>query len=206
MDSYVADDELKLADMLGARSRSRARRALLSQLKRSLGERGGGSRRGRLSNRKRGFDMGAHAISRDSFGVDGERPVYGEGDFERRFRMPRPVFNRLFRAIHDQPYRRSSINATGRPQAHAIQKVSGALRVLGYGEPFDLPDEYCRLSRSTIDEATRRLMEFIVTKWESSYLRRPTDEELHHILTRNAACGLPGCMGSIDCTHWEWNK
>ena len=120
--------------------------------------------------------------------------------------MPRPVFNRLFRAIHDQPGWRRTVNATGRPQAHDIQKVSAALRVLGYGEPFDRSDEYMRLSRSSIDVYTRRLTHFIIDKWESTYLRRPTAEELEHILRRNAARGLPGCIGSIDCTHWTWAR
>jgi len=78
--------------------------------------------------------------------------------------------------------------------------------VLGYGEPYDRPDEYCRLSRSTIAEATRRLTEFIVNKWEPTYLHHPTEEELKHILTRNAARGMPGCIGAIDCTHWQWLK
>jgi len=78
--------------------------------------------------------------------------------------------------------------------------------VLGYGESFDRGDEYCRLSCSPIDDATRRLMEFVIDKWVSTYLRRPMDVELEHILTRYAARGLPGCMGSIDCTHWQWHK
>jgi len=112
----------------------------------------------------------------------------------------------LFRAIYDQPFWRRSVNATGRPQAHAIQKVAAALRVLGFGESVDRADEYCRLSCSTIDDATHRLTEFIIDKWESTYLRRPTDVELEHILTRNAARGMPGCMGSIDYTHWQWHN
>jgi len=57
-----------------------------------------------------------------------------------------------------------TIDATGGPQAHAIQKVSAALRVLGYGEPFDRADEYCRLSRSTIEVYTRLLTQFMIEK------------------------------------------
>jgi len=152
------------------------------------------------------FDLGARAIMRDYSGADGEPPVYGEDAFEERFRMPRPVFNRLFRAIHDQPGWRRTVNATGRPQAHAIQKVSAALRVLGFGEPFDRSVEHLRLSRSSIDVYTRRFTHFIIDMWESAYLRRPTAEELEHIMRRNAARNLPGCIGSIDCTHWTWAR
>jgi len=206
MDQEAADDELDLAVVLGAQAHLDIRRALLAVRQGRVRKRPGGSRPGRRPNRPRDFDLGARAIMRDYFGADGEPPVYGEDAFEERFRMPRPVFNRLFRAIHDQPGWRRTVNATGRPQAHAIQKVSAALRVLGYGEPFDRSDEYMRLSRSSIDVYTRRLTHFIIDKWESTYLRRPTAEELEHILRRNAARGLPGCIGSIDCTHWTWAR
>jgi len=124
--------------------------------------------------------------------------VYGEDEFEDRFRMPRPVFNRLFRAIYDQSFWRRSVNATGRPQAHAIQKVAAALRVLGYGESFNCADEYCCLSRSTIDDATHRLTEFIIDNWESTYLRRPTDVELEHIL----ACLFHIDSRSVKTSLW----
>jgi len=150
--------------------------------------------------------MGAYSILRDYFGVDGEPPVYGGDAFEERFRMPRPVFNRLFRAIYNEPYWRRTVNATGHPQSHAIQKVAAALRVLSDGEPFDRSDEYCRLSRSTIEKAAQRLTVFINNKREPTYLKPPTDEELEHILTGNAARGMPGCIGFIDCTHWQWAK
>jgi len=206
MDDDVAEDELQMAVVLDARATLSVRRALLSVRAGRLRKRIEGSRPGRRLNRPLDFNLGAHAILRDYFGVDGAPPVYGEDPFQERFRLPRPVFNRQFRAICNEPIWRRTVNATGRPQAHAIQKVAAALRVLGYGEPFDRADDYCRLSRSTIDMYTRRLTHFIIDKWKPTYLRRPNAEELEHILTRNAARGMPGCMGSIDCTHWTWAK
>jgi len=101
---------------------------------------------------------------------------------------------------------RRSINATGRLQSYLIQKLLAALRVLGYGEPYDRPEYYCRLSPSNISEATRRLTNFIVDQWEAAYMRRPTEDELQHILIRNAARGMLGYISSIDCTHWQWLK
>jgi len=206
MDDEVSENELELAAVLGARFCFGARRARLAIRAGHVRKLMGGSRRGRRPSRQRDSDLGAFAILRDYFGVNGRPPVYGEDEFEDRFRMPRPVFNRLFRAIYDQPFWRRTVSATGRPEAHAIQKVAAPLRVLGYGESFDRADEYCCLSRSSMDDATRRLTEFVIDKWESTYLRRQTDVELEHILTRKAARGMPGCMGSIDCTHWQWHK
>lgn len=148
--------------------------------------------------------MGLYCILRDYFGVNGEPPIYDEDDFERRFRVPRSVFVRIYRAVRDRPGFRQAVHATGRPQAHPLEKVVAAFRVLAYGEAADRADEYVRLARSTVDVATRKLVEFIVSEYEPLYLRPPNDEELTTILRRNAERGLPGCMGSLDCSHWEW--
>lgn len=78
-----------------------------------------------------------------------------------------------------------------------------AFRVNAYGEAYDRPDEYVRLSRSTIGKCTKSLMEFIVRQIGPKYLCNPTDAEVTAILTRNAQRGMPGCLGSIDCSHWE---
>lgn len=47
------------------------------------------------SNRDRDFDAGNNAILQDFFEINGRPPVYGEDDFERRFRVPRQVFEKL---------------------------------------------------------------------------------------------------------------
>lgn len=77
-------------------------------------------------------------------------------------------------------------------------------RILAYGEAYDRQDEYVRQSRSTIAECTKSLMAFIVRRFGPTYLRNPTDAEFTVILTRNAQRGMPGCLGSIDCSHWKW--
>jgi len=51
-----------------------------------------GSVQGRRPNKRRNLSSGLHTILRDYFGVNGQPPVYDEGDFERRFRVPRSVF------------------------------------------------------------------------------------------------------------------
>jgi len=44
-----------------------------------------GSVRGRAPKKKRDFNLGLRNILRDHWGVDGEPPVFDEGDFESRF-------------------------------------------------------------------------------------------------------------------------
>jgi len=51
-----------------------------------------GSVPSRRPNKRRNFRSGLRGILREYFGLNGEPPVYNEGDFERRFRVPRSVF------------------------------------------------------------------------------------------------------------------
>jgi len=161
---------------------------------------------GRRPNKRRNFRSGLRAILRDHYGLDGEPPDYNEGDCERRFRVPRSVFLRIYNAVKDRPLFAQRINATGRLQAHPLQKVVASFRVIAYEEAPDRTDEYVRLSASTIAMSVRELMRFFVDEFGPSYLRPPTPEELQRILTRNAERRMPGCMGSLDCSHWEWRN
>jgi len=160
-----------------------------------------GSVPGRRPNKLRNFRSGLRAILRDYSGLNGDPPVYNEGDFERRFRVPRSVFLRIYNAVKDRPFFAQRINATCRLQALPLRKVVAAFRVIAHGEAPDRTDEYVRLSSSTIAMSVRELMRFIVDEFGPSYLSPPTTEELQRILTRNAERGMPGCMGSLDCSH-----
>lgn len=53
---------------------------------------------------------------------------------------------------------------------------------------------------------TYRLTHSIIETLAPKYLRRPNDEVLENIPRRNAANGMPGCMGAIDRTHWTWAR
>jgi len=165
-----------------------------------------GSVPGRRPKERRNIRSGLLAILRDFFGLNGKSPVYNEGDFERRFRVPRSVFRRIDNAVKDRPFFAQRINAPGRLQAHPLQKVVAAFRVIAYGEAPDRTDEYVQLSASTIAMSVRELMRFIADEFEHSYLRPHTPEELQRILTRNYERVTPGCISSLDCSHWEWRN
>jgi len=123
---------------------------------------------GRWPNKRRSFRSGLRAILRDYFGLSGDPPLYNEGDFERRFCVPRSVFLRIYNAVKHRPFFAQRINATGRLQAHPLQKVVAAFRVIAYREAPDRTDEYVRLSASSIAMSVRELMRFIVDEFGPS--------------------------------------
>jgi len=165
-----------------------------------------GSVPGRRPSKRRDFAAGVFNIQRDYFGVKAEPPIFDDCDFETRFRVPRSVFRRIYLAVKDEPFFQQRINATGPLQAHPLQEVVAAFRFIAYGEATDRSDEYVRLSRSTVAQATKLLLELIVRRWETTCRRRPNQSELKKIMERNAERGFPGCLGSLDRTHWEWHQ
>jgi len=118
--------------------------------------------------------------------------------------MPRVVFMKLYDAIKNEPGFQQRVNANGRPQAHPLQKLVAAPRVLSYGESTDRPDENVRLADSTINATTKLLIEFLIRHFGPMYLRPPTADDLNRILQYNEERGLPGCIGSLDCSHLQW--
>lgn len=113
---------------------------------------------------------------------------------------------RIYRGIKDRPWWRQSVNATGHLQSHPLQKLVSAFRVLAYGEATDRSDEYVRLFSSTVEIAVKKLVEYLVSEYGPVYLRHPNDAELDTIMKRNAERGMPGCIGSLDCSQWEWKN
>lgn len=87
---------------------------------------------GRKANKKRDIALGLATIRRDYFGLYGAPPIFDEDDFERRFHTPRTLFMRIYDDSKDLTWWVQRPNATGRPQAHPLQKLAAAFRVLAY--------------------------------------------------------------------------
>jgi len=87
------------------------------------------------------YAHGERGILRDYFGLDGRPPNYDKKGFERRFRLPRIVFDRVCGDISSVPYFQQRVSATGEMQSSTLQKLAAALRVLAYGLPADKVDE-----------------------------------------------------------------
>jgi hypothetical protein len=96
-----------------------------------------GSSIGKAPNRERNFAQKMANI-RDEYSLAGDEvrrdggigKRYTEEEFERRFRMPRSVFDEVNVVVSQDSYFRERKDATGKPGAFPIQKVISALRQL----------------------------------------------------------------------------
>lgn len=125
-DTLMEDDDISLnahlVSLLLAQCRRRRRLAHARRLPRYFG-----SLPGRRANCPQDFELGFFSIVRYYSGVHGRPPVFGEAEFERRFRVPRCVFIRIFRAVNDHPCFVQRVNATGRPTGSTATKNCGSL-------------------------------------------------------------------------------
>lgn len=167
-------------------------------------KRWGGSAPGKSANRERNVREGAEQIYRDYFC---EQPTYGAEHFERRYRMPRELLLEVRDAIvsYDR-YFRERRDAAKKLGASSYQKLTAALRMLAYGASSDSLDEYCRISSTTARTCMEKFCRDICVLYGEKYLRMPNAEDLVRIQSRSAQRGFPGCMGSLDCMHWEWKN
>ncbi|CDF32185.1 unnamed protein product [Chondrus crispus] len=78
--------------------------------------------------------------------------------------------------------------------------------VMRYGYAYDAGDELLGVSESSMPCILKRFCKAISEKFAPECLREPTEEDMKGILAVNESRGFPGCLGSIDCQHWEWEK
>ena len=132
--------------------------------------------------------------------------IYDEADFERRFRMPRNMFNRIYDSVCGTGIFVQRTDATGRRGIHPKMRVISTFRMMGYGMSLDSQDELCQMSASAAAESLESFADAVIDKFGDEYVRLPKDADLRRILSINEARGFSGCIGSWDCQHWQWGK
>jgi hypothetical protein len=100
-----------------------------------------GSLGGKAANRERFYAKRTLQIREDYFigedvlQLDGGRGMrYTEEEFERRFRMPRSVFNEILVVVSGDKNFQPRKDATGKAGASSLQKVVSSFRQLCYGK------------------------------------------------------------------------
>ena len=82
----------------------------------------------------------------------------------------------------------------------------GVLRVLGRGWCFDDVAEASGMSEAVAQKMFHRFCKRFTKLKYATYIYRPEGEELKRVLNTYALLGLPGCVGSTDCTHIKWDR
>ena len=163
-----------------------------------------GSVPGRAPNLNRNRERGHALLYADYFA---NTPLFKPDKFRRRFRMVRHVFNRIREGVvaHD-PYFECKTGALGKLGLSSYQKCTAAIRMLAYGIPGDLVDEYVRMSETTCLMSMYKFCQAVIEVFVPEYLRQPTAADTERLLATNATRGFRGMLGSIDCMHWEWKN
>lgn len=136
-----------------------------------------------------------------------EHPVFPDSDFRQRYRMHRPLFERILTTVtqYDDFFIQKQ-DALGVMGLSPHQKLTCALRMLAYGAGANQCAEVCRMGDSTALKSLKRFCKAIEGIYTSYYLRSPTTEDLRRLLKKGRQRGFPGMLGSIDYMHWKWKN
>ena len=82
-----------------------------------------------------------------------------------------------------------------------------ALRILGRGSSCDDICEMSGVGESTVNSIFKQFI-FGMSRPDvfARMVKPPTDVRLKAVMDTYSKLGFPGCVGSIDCTHIQWNK
>lgn len=174
----------------------------------------GGSALGKRRSRLRDAQGGHLRIMRDYFMPrrlarpdGGCGPIFTEGEFERRFRMPRRAWNKLREAAlsRNEHFKQKS-DAAGLPGSSGLQKMVSAIRQLACGAPADATAERCRISETVANRSMKELCGSIAHCLKDERLRAPTEEGIARIEEKRRLKGFPGAIGCLGCAGWEWKN
>jgi hypothetical protein len=168
----------------------------------------GGSKPGKSPNKNRDF-IGAHKKLVEHY-FSGESSLYNESDFERRFRMPRSVFNRIFEALVREevyPFVQNCDSVTKKLGITPLCRLVACLRKICYGDADDREDEYLQISESSVNESVKDFARLMVEKFGEEYLNRcPTEAETKRAIAMMAKRNFDGAFGAWDCKHFVWKN
>ncbi|XP_057791349.1 uncharacterized protein LOC131008492 [Salvia miltiorrhiza] len=135
--------------------------------------------RGRRRYIERRREIGHEGVFEQYFSED---PIYPPEYFRTRFRMRKPLFERIM----------NKLIATDR----FFQQHPDAA-----GRLANLHDEYLRMSAQVIRKSVIKFVEGVISNFGAEYLRKPTEEDMAAFLHIGERRGFPGMMGSID---WQY--
>jgi hypothetical protein len=132
----------------------------------------GGSKPEKAPNKKRDFGAADALLCQHYF--SGPEAIYDEIDFERRFRMPRTVFNRLLNGVTGRGKFIQHQQLIGPPGITPLLRLVACLRIICNGTAADAQDEHYQIGESTALMSLKELTRHVVAVL---YLNRCPNEE-----------------------------
>jgi hypothetical protein len=83
------------------------------------------------------------------------------------------------------------------------QNVTAALRMLAYGIPADLVDDYLPMGESQAIKCVKSFAVGIVKVLDEVYLRAPMLKTRKGLWSSTKKRGFLGMLDSVDCMHWS---
>ena len=165
---------------------------------------GSGSRVGKAPNVDRRRVFYSHLLFNDFWGPS---PVYDSAYFKRFFKLPIGLFDEIVtKVVAKDRYFLQKKDAVGRLGLSELQKICSAVRQLTSGVSSSEHDDKYRMGSSTGLESLKRFCNAVISVYGKEALRHPTAADIDRLLDEGCQAGFPGCIGSIDCMHWEWKN
>ncbi len=167
-----------------------------------------GSKPGKLPNRNFGRTEGASRLDRDYFCRENPQPpLFTENEFERRYRVPREIYEKIRTNLldHNEFFIQKN-DAVGELGASTDLKLMAAFRMLCDGTSAYSLVESTRMGEDLNMKCLKEFTKSIVEMYEEEWLRRPSKNEIVDIEKRYSILGFPGCIGAVDCASWEWDN
>ncbi|XP_061951875.1 uncharacterized protein LOC133674679 [Populus nigra] len=140
------------------------------------------------------FQVAAVVVAEEKSNNQGRRTGY------RGSILSHNIVNRNRKEVEaHNPYFKQRTDALGVLGLSCLQKVTAAHRILAYGIPADLTDEYLQIGESTAIESLRAFVKAIVEVFGDWYLRAPNEADICRLLSIGEQRGFPRMLGSIDC-------
>ncbi len=89
----------------------------------------------------------------------------------------------------------------------SLQKVCSAVSQLTSRVSSAEHNDKYSMGASTGLQAMKRFCHSVIEEYgDEEALRHPNADDIGRLLDEGCAAGFPGCIGSIDCMHWEWKN
>ena len=122
--------------------------------------------------------------------------------FRRRFRVPFPLYERLYQMCIEMGFEENVVDAFGRAGVPLQLKLLGVLRILGRATCVDGISELTLASEETHRVFFREFCKKFAATYYKQFVSAPTSvEEMKKVSSVYERLGFPGCVGSVDLSN-----